>query len=122
VAEAAASNAPSKARLASSKVGLTNSKAALASSTAGLGDQRKSQLHHFTIGFQKPGICADSWFLESNGKMVQLGFSLITGTGGGRAVSSLRGQNCELEEESRTGGRESRTGDTKRTKFSGRLA
>ncbi len=22
----------------------------------------------FTIGFQKPGICADSWFLESNGK------------------------------------------------------
>jgi hypothetical protein len=35
-------------------------------------DQRKSQLHHFTIGFQKPGICADSWFLESNGKMVQL--------------------------------------------------
>jgi hypothetical protein len=63
-------------------------------------DQRKSQLHHFTIGFQKPGICADSWFLaqipgfwnpmvkwlvsgadswflESNGKMVQLGFSLI---------------------------------------------
>jgi hypothetical protein len=21
-------------------------------------DQRKSQLHHFTIGFQKPGICA----------------------------------------------------------------
>ncbi len=34
-------------------------------------------LHHFTIGFQKPGICADSWFLESNGKMVQLGFSLI---------------------------------------------
>ncbi len=38
---------------------------------------RKSQLHHFTIGFQKPGICSDSWFLESNGKMVQLGFSLI---------------------------------------------
>jgi hypothetical protein len=59
-------------------------------------DQRKSQLHHFTIGFQKPGICTilplDSrnqesaqipgfwnpmvkwcnWFLESNGKMVQL--------------------------------------------------
>jgi hypothetical protein len=45
-------------------------------------DQRKSQLYHFTIGFQKPGfrenpncnflpgICADSWFLESNGKMV----------------------------------------------------
>jgi hypothetical protein len=27
-------------------------------------DQRKSQLHHFTIGFQKPGICG--------------GFSLIT--------------------------------------------
>jgi hypothetical protein len=23
-----------------------------------LGDQRKSQLHHFSIGFQKPGICA----------------------------------------------------------------
>jgi hypothetical protein len=21
-----------------------------------------------TIGFQKPGICVDSWFLESNGK------------------------------------------------------
>jgi hypothetical protein len=40
-------------------------------------DQRKFQLHHFTIGFQKLGICADSWFLESNGKMVQLGFSLI---------------------------------------------
>jgi hypothetical protein len=40
-------------------------------------DQRKSQLHHFTIGFQKPGFCADSWFLKSNGKMVQLGFSLI---------------------------------------------
>jgi hypothetical protein len=40
-------------------------------------DQRNSQLHHFTIGFQKPGICADSWFLESNGKMVQSGFSLI---------------------------------------------
>jgi hypothetical protein len=43
-----------------------------------LSDQRKSQLHHFTIGFQKPGVCADSWFLESNDKMVQLGFSLIT--------------------------------------------
>jgi hypothetical protein len=41
-------------------------------------DQGKSQLHHFTIAFQKPGICADSWFLESSGKMVQLGFSLIT--------------------------------------------
>jgi hypothetical protein len=26
----------------------------------------------------EPGICTDSWFLESNGKMVQLGFSLIT--------------------------------------------
>jgi hypothetical protein len=39
-------------------------------------DQRKSQLYHFTIGFQKPGICTDSWFLESNGKMVQLGFCL----------------------------------------------
>jgi hypothetical protein len=36
--------------------------------TIGEKDQRKSQLHHFTIGFQKPGI--DSWFLESNGKMV----------------------------------------------------
>jgi hypothetical protein len=34
-------------------------------------DQRKGQLHHFTIGFQKPGICADSWSLESNGNMVQ---------------------------------------------------
>ncbi len=41
------------------------------------GDQRKFQLHHFTIGFQKPEICADFWFLESNGKMVQLEFSLI---------------------------------------------
>jgi hypothetical protein len=41
-------------------------------------DQRKFQLHHFTIGFQKPKICADFWFLESNGKMVQLEFSLIT--------------------------------------------
>ncbi len=40
-------------------------------------DQRKIPLHHFTIGFQKPGICADSWFLESNGKMVQWDFSLI---------------------------------------------
>jgi hypothetical protein len=40
-------------------------------------DKRKSQLHHFTIGFQKPGIYTDSWFLESNGEMVQLGFSLI---------------------------------------------
>ncbi len=39
-------------------------------------DQRKSQLHHFTIGFQKPGIWTDSWFLESKGT-VQLGFSLI---------------------------------------------
>ncbi len=37
-------------------------------------EQRKSQLHHFTIGFQKPGIYAYSWFLESNGTMVQLGF------------------------------------------------
>jgi hypothetical protein len=27
-------------------------------------NQRKSQLHHFTMGFQKPGICADSWFLK----------------------------------------------------------
>jgi hypothetical protein len=34
-------------------------------------DQRKIPLHLFTIGFQKPGICADSWFLESNGKKVQ---------------------------------------------------
>ena len=40
-------------------------------------DQRKIPLHLFTIGFQKPGICADSWFLESNGKMVQWDFSLI---------------------------------------------
>ncbi len=30
-----------------------------------------------TIVFQKPGIYGDSWFLECNGKMVQLGFSLI---------------------------------------------
>jgi hypothetical protein len=45
-------------------------------------DQRKSQLHHFTVGFQKPEICADSWFLESNSKMVQLGFSLISWEGG----------------------------------------
>ncbi len=35
------------------------------------------ELQEMDIGFQKPGICADSWFLESNGKMVQLGFSLI---------------------------------------------
>ncbi len=41
-------------------------------------DQRKIPLHHFTIGFQKQGICADSLFLESNGKMVQWDFSLIT--------------------------------------------
>ncbi len=41
-------------------------------------DQRKIPLHLFTIGFQKPGICADSWFLESNGKKVQWDFSLIT--------------------------------------------
>jgi hypothetical protein len=34
----------------------------------------KIPLHHFTFGFQKPGICADSWFLESNGKMVQWDF------------------------------------------------
>jgi hypothetical protein len=34
-------------------------------------DQRKIPLHHFTIGFQKQGICADSLLLESNGKMVQ---------------------------------------------------
>ncbi len=40
-------------------------------------DQRKIPLHLFTIGFQKPGICADCWFLESNGKMVQWDFSLI---------------------------------------------
>ncbi len=40
-------------------------------------DQRKIPLHLFTIGFQKPGICADSWFLESNGKKVQWDFSLI---------------------------------------------
>ena len=40
-------------------------------------DQRKIPLHLFTIGFQKPGICADSWLLESNGKKVQRYFSLI---------------------------------------------
>jgi hypothetical protein len=33
-------------------------------------DQRKHPLHHFTIGIQKQGICADSLFLDSNGKMV----------------------------------------------------
>jgi hypothetical protein len=27
-------------------------------------DQRKSQLHHFTIGFQKPGICAIGIFSD----------------------------------------------------------
>jgi hypothetical protein len=27
-------------------------------------DQRKSQLHHFTIGFQKPGICTH-WIPET---------------------------------------------------------
>ncbi len=42
-------------------------------------DQRKIPLHHFTIGFQKQGICADFLFLESNGKMVQWDFSLIIG-------------------------------------------
>jgi hypothetical protein len=36
-------------------------------------DQRKSQLHHFTIGFQKPGICADSRFLESSKLMRMTG-------------------------------------------------
>jgi hypothetical protein len=56
---------------------MADSTAASQVSLASWSDQRKSQLHHFTIGFQKPGICADSWFLESNGKMVQLGFSLI---------------------------------------------
>jgi hypothetical protein len=30
--------------------------------------------HHFTIGIQKPKICADSWFLDSNGKMVKWDF------------------------------------------------
>jgi hypothetical protein len=33
-------------------------------------DQRKSQLYHFTIGFQKPGICTDStrvWAFVSTG-------------------------------------------------------
>jgi hypothetical protein len=57
-------------------------------------DQRKIPLHQFTLGFQKPeicanswfpgictssfpGICANSWFLESNGKMVHWDFSLI---------------------------------------------
>ena len=38
-------------------------------------------MHLFTIGlligFQKPRICADSWFLKSNGKKVQWDFSLI---------------------------------------------
>ncbi len=28
----------------------------------------------FTVGFQKPWICADSWFLESNGKKGAMGF------------------------------------------------
>ncbi len=36
-------------------------------------DQRKSQLHHFTIRFQKPGICADSRFLESSKLMRMTG-------------------------------------------------
>jgi hypothetical protein len=27
-------------------------------------DQRKSQLHHFTIGFQKPGICVRKGFSD----------------------------------------------------------
>jgi hypothetical protein len=40
-------------------------------------NQRKIPLHLLTIGFQKPGICADSWFLESNGKKVQWDYSLI---------------------------------------------
>ncbi len=43
----------------------------------GICAQRKIPLHHFTIGFQKQGICADSLFLESYGKMVQWDFSLI---------------------------------------------
>jgi hypothetical protein len=38
-------------------------------------DQRKIPLHLFTIGFHKPEICSDSWFLESNGKKVQWDFS-----------------------------------------------
>ncbi len=40
-------------------------------------DKRKIPLHLFTIGFQQPGICADSWFLESNGKKVPWDFFLI---------------------------------------------
>jgi hypothetical protein len=40
-------------------------------------DQRKIPFNHFTIGFQKQGISADSLLLESNGKMVQWDFSLI---------------------------------------------
>jgi hypothetical protein len=37
----------------------------------------KIPLHHFCHWFQKLGICADSWFLESMVKMVQWDFSLI---------------------------------------------
>ncbi len=37
---------------------------------------RSFLLHQSSSSLQKPGICADCWFLESNGKMVQLGFSL----------------------------------------------
>jgi hypothetical protein len=35
-------------------------------------------LHLFTIGFQKPGIGAVSWFVVSNGKKVQWDFYLIS--------------------------------------------
>jgi hypothetical protein len=34
-------------------------------------------------------FCADSWFLESNGKMVQLGFSLITTKGKRMRISTI---------------------------------
>jgi hypothetical protein len=37
-------------------------------------DQKKSHCTFYTIGFQKPAICADSWFLESNGQKGAVGF------------------------------------------------
>ena len=40
-------------------------------------DQREIPWNYFYRWFQKPVICADSWFLESNGKKVQWDFSLI---------------------------------------------
>ncbi len=40
-------------------------------------DQREIPLHYFYHWFQKPVICADSWFLESNGKKLQWDSSLI---------------------------------------------